>query len=223
MFNFYLDSHKLSEALLEAKQCPICHIIEESLSWHLESFLSEHVNDVKIRALWREAGGLCPQHTSLLEKSGPPLPRAILYHDLIKSLLPTPTKKQWWKKKRRPPCPVCEQVAQIEKGYLGLLADGLAKGTFREQLQGSWVFCLPHWKKFLHLTKPGTAQDFFQETQLAKTESLIGDLSEFIRKHDWRYEDEALLTQEAQSPKLGASFLAGSLWLGMGGWNTEDV
>jgi hypothetical protein len=220
MSDFYLDSHKLQEALLEAKKCPICQIVEDSISWHLESFLSEHVNDVKIRALWREAGGLCPQHTSLLEDSGPPLPRAILYHDLIKSLLPTPPKGRWRKKKQRPPCPVCQQVAQIEDGYLGLLADGLPRGNFRE-LVGSWAFCLPHWKRFLALSRPGVAQEFFQQTQLTKVERLLGDLSEFIRKHDWRYQDEALLPREGESPHLGASFLAGSLWLGTRGW--EDV
>ena len=216
--NFYLDSHKLQEALLEAKQCPICQIIEDALSWHMESFLSEHVNDVKIRALWREAEGLCPGHTRLLEGNGPPLPRAILYHDLISSLIPTPPKGRWQKKKRsQNNCPICAQVVQIEDGYLGLLAEGLGKGSFLELLENSHAFCLHHWRAFLALSKPGTAQDFFQEKQLTKTEKTLGDLSEFIRKHDWRYQDETLTPSEAESPKSGASYLAGSIWLGRQG------
>jgi hypothetical protein len=210
--NFYLDSHKLREALREAKQCPICQIVEDALRWHLESFVTEHVNDVKIRALWREAGGLCPQHTSLLEKIGPPLPRAILYLDLIGSLTPPERRRQ----RKARSCPICQQVSQIEAGYLGLLAEGLARGAFQELLAESEAFCLPHWKKFLALSKPGPAQ-IVQQAQLKKIASLTGDLAEFIRKNDWRYQDETVLPQEGESPRLGARFLAGSLWLGTQG------
>ena len=213
--NFYLDSHKLKEALMEAEQCPICQIVEDAISWHLESFLSEHICDVKIRALWREAGGLCPGHTQLLEKSGPPLPRAILYHDLITSHIPSPPQKRRWRKnKPQRKCPVCEQVAQIEKGYLGLLYESLAKGSFHELLAASSCFCLPHWRGFLAVSKPGAAQDAFQKAQLEKTAALTKNLSEFIRKHDWRYNDEALLPEEGSSPKAGARFLVGAPWLG---------
>lgn len=218
--NFYLDSHKLQAALLEAENCPLCKIIEDALSWHLETFLTEHVNDVKIRALWREAGGLCAEHTRLLQENGPPLPRAILYHDLISSLIPEPPKRKplWQREKPQAnPCPVCAQVVQIEEGYLGLLGDSLAQGTFREQLKLSAPFCLHHWRTFLRLCKKEGSRDYFQKIQLAKTEKILGDLGEFIRKHDWRYQDEALTTDEAESPHTGAKYLTGSPWLGKRG------
>ena len=90
--NFYLDSHKLKEALMELNSVLFVR------SWKMQSagrrsFLSEHICDVKIRALWREAGGLCPGHTQLLEKSGPPLPRAILYQPDHKSFPARPKKE----------------------------------------------------------------------------------------------------------------------------------
>jgi len=76
--------------LIDAMQlggCPICLRIQADVRKAIESFLYESVNDPGIRDEIRRDGGLCNRHTWQLADFGDALGGAILFRDVLQSLL----------------------------------------------------------------------------------------------------------------------------------------
>ena len=90
------------------------------------------------------------------------------------------------------PCPACIYTANMEKDMAELFAGALAHADFLDALRHHEMgLCLPHFRKVLALTtKPSSLRNLLQ-THQAKLEITLADLSEVIRKYDYRNTTEA--------------------------------
>jgi len=68
--------------------------------------------------------------------------------------------------------------------------------------------CLPHLLILEELYSTHANFSLFSEAQLAKVRSLRVTLDEFIRKQDFRFQDQ-MTSEEAKSPKAAMEFLVG--------------
>jgi hypothetical protein len=124
-------------------------------------------------------------------------------------------KRHWFDAKAestlRTPCPACQQQAQIEARLVSSLREALAEPTFYAQFSASSGLCLPHFQLASELKPLGmhaTWLPLLRQAQLLCLQRLDAQLSELIRKHDYRFKDEAQ-GQEMLSWKKAAGLVAG--------------
>jgi hypothetical protein len=210
--------YDLRQALTEPG-CALCRLLARLADDYIDGALWEMVNDPGTRRNLNRARGYCREHAWLLVRSGASLGAAILMRDVIETLLEvveTATfdaastgslSRVWHTFNRNQPCqataglvadlspqqlcPVCAVVRQAETYYLETLLkhltdpDGLAAAY-----RASDGFCLPHFR--LALTRIADEEIFtaLVEAQKAVWQRLKADLSEFIRKNDYRFQHE---------------------------------
>jgi hypothetical protein len=91
-------------------------------------------------------------------------------------------------------CPACAQVSKMESIYLTTLLDHLgARGGSDSLLPGfeaSDGLCLPHFRQALTLVRGGKSFERLMVVQRSVWQRLVGELSENIRKSDYRFRDE---------------------------------
>jgi hypothetical protein len=91
-------------------------------------------------------------------------------------------------------CPACAQVSKMESIYLTTLLDHLRAGPGDDSLlpdfEASDGLCLPHFRQALTLVRGEKAFDRLTAVQRSVWQRLVGELSENIRKSDYRFRDE---------------------------------
>jgi hypothetical protein len=113
-------------------------------------------------------------------------------------------------------CPVCESLWTFDQIYLYTLLQMLDDKDFREEFKTKWL-CLPHFLSALRLAgksnlkSPAEVVHALIEIEVSLLERLSQLLSEFIRKHDWRFRDGP------RGPEIGANSLASSILAGVEG------
>jgi hypothetical protein len=89
------------------------------------------------------------------------------------------------------PCPVCKHAESMEQVYLTTLLDALgADEEMAVLLQASGGLCLPHLRSALTLVRQECVYRSLVTAQRLAWERLGGELSEFIRKQDYRFRAE---------------------------------
>src|SRR5205807_2718998 len=83
-------------------------------------------------------------------------------------------------------CPACRVRERYERIYLGVLFDHLGAEEFTRALQSAGGLCLVHLDRASATTRNMRALERLWELQNACMQSLLEELSEFIRKHDYR-------------------------------------
>jgi hypothetical protein len=165
--------------LLEVLQRPACAVCERAAHagrQYLRGVLGDGVNDVQVRAAWRRDGALCPAHWRVWRAlESPPLPTAILLHDLLGAHLDAPP--------ARPACPACAIATGEARRTLRALArwrpaalDAALAGDARGFL------CLEHLAEL--------PQGAVRERFTARLRTLRDELAEAIRKADYRFATE---------------------------------
>lgn len=89
-------------------------------------------------------------------------------------------------------CPACAHQEQMISLYAIALMDALAEKDARmqESLSASEGLCVPHLRCALTSGRSETAVSTLTAITLAHYQSLHAELTEFIRKNDYRYSDE---------------------------------
>ena len=208
----YISYFNLWDALGQPG-CPVCSLAERNSFRFLDALLYERVNDVGTREELRKSLGFCNWHAwKSLEVQNCPLGLGIIYNDMleriqerlakvqhsipvfipfIRRLLPRGKVKNS-NRLLRPShsCPVCQSVRFFEETNLGILLDFISERDFERQFSGSAGICFPH--LIIAIEKfPGHENlPLLIERQMTKYESLQGEVSEFIRKHDYQYAHE---------------------------------
>ncbi|MFN2323852.1 MAG: hypothetical protein ABR510_12945 [Trueperaceae bacterium] len=168
------------DTLLEVLRRPVCAVCDRAAHagrQYLRGVLGDGVNDVKVRALWRRDGGLCAAHWRVWRAlESPPLPTAILLHDLLGAHLDTPP--------ARPACPACA-VATVEEQRTLRTLTRLRPAALDAALAGdaSGFLCLEH----LAALPDGAVKQRFTD----RLHALRTELEEAIRKADYRFANEA--------------------------------
>jgi len=202
---------ELVEALAEGG-CPICRLAAKRVAGYLDALLYEHVNDPGLRHETRRSQGFCQRHAQELVELGDGLGVALIYRDIVEAL----TKRlKGFRPRRLHPlsprrvlgplpaaerlaeelapearCPACQMEEEAEKRYVGALVKHLAEPDFLASYRGSSGLCLGHFQRALRLARSEEALATLVEGQAQVLERLDGELAEFIRKHDYRFQDE---------------------------------
>ena len=167
------------DALLEVLRRPACAACERAAHagrQYLRGVLGDGVNDVQVRAVWRRDGGLCAAHWRVWRSlESPPLPTAILLHDLLGAHLDVPV--------ARPACPACAVATKEAARTLRALVR-LQPAALEAALTGDarGFLCLEHLAEL--------PQGFTRERFTARLRSLREELAEAIRKADYRFANE---------------------------------
>jgi hypothetical protein len=109
------------------------------------------------------------------------------------------------------PCPACIYTINIEKDLAESFAGALAHADFLEALRHHEMgLCLPHFRKVLALTTQPPFLRILVQVQQTKLETTLADLSEVIRKYDYRNTTETR-GDEFKVPPRSVEQAAGSL------------
>lgn len=92
-------------------------------------------------------------------------------------------------------CPACQVRARFELIYLGTLLEHLDEETFAQALRAAGGLCLVHLDQASTATRDTGALKRLLEIQHACMRALNGELSEFIRKNDYRFAREGMGTE----------------------------
>lgn len=227
----YVD--ELKEAFAQ-KGCAFCRLLDESADKFVDAVLWEMVNDPPTRLELRHTRGYCPEHSQLLIRPGAALGTAILMKDVINALQKEVQNSRLWdggsslgglrasvikrpstktavllqKLEPQATCPACVNVADLKKHLIKSFTQNLKQ--LEAPYRQSAGLCLPHFKELLAETdSPQTAQTLLQ-AQMHIWERLDAELTEFIRKNDYRFQHEGF-GAEKDAWIRGVEALAGTL------------
>ena len=188
----HMTYHDVSEALAQSGCC-MCRLAGSAVRRYLESLLWEFVNDPGVREELRAARGFCREHSWQVQAMGSPLGVAILWRDLLtQEVVELQRPGAELKRRRAAPqrkCPACAQRDEAEQRFLETLLEHLEAGELRGEYTGSSGLCLPHLERALR-SAPRQAYCFLVEAESEKLNRLLGELSEIIRKNDYRFREE---------------------------------
>lgn len=181
--------HELRDRMSDDR-CPVCQLIHDRISQHMDTFLYEGVTDRDLRRIIRDAKGFCNYHAHMMLKKGDPLAHALLYTDLISGAV------YHFKNKRikavyqhHAGCLFCRQSHDAEKRYLSVFADGFDRKDFADKYKAGALLCVPHMELIrTHKHKANVAA--ITQITLQKYDELLAHLSELRRKHDYRFTHE---------------------------------
>ena len=188
----HMTYHDVSEALAQSGCC-ICRLADYAVRRYLGSLLWESVNDPGVREKLRAARGFCREHSWQAQSMGSPLGVAILWRDLLtQEVVELQRPGVELRRRRLAPrgeCPACAQRDEAERRFLETLLEHLEAGELRGEYTDSSGLCLPHIERALR-SAPPQAHRFLVEAESEKLNRLLGELSEIIRKNDYRFRDE---------------------------------
>jgi len=216
-----LSKHTLYFELLEAMHrggCPVCHLSRAAVRSHIEGLLHELVTDPAVRLRLRASRGFCSRHArEVLCLRSISLGAALAYRDVIKVLRNAinqiETRKESsqrgpWRRGTLPkarqlrqrleeeqPCPVCATEEKTVQHAIDVLLEHICEDEIVEAFRASGGLCLAH---FVQAAERAQSEKIFLSlVSLQKEcyESLIGELDEFIRKNDYRYQEETMGTE----------------------------
>ncbi len=199
---------RLYSDLLEACKepgCPLCRVSLAFVRSYLENTMYERVNDPGVRATLREARGYCNTHAWMLsEGRGVVLGAAILHRDVLNAVLEamevaplgrgTRQYAQDILRRLRPTaeCPACANRRVMEDIALKTLLKYLDDTALSEALDRTDGLCLTHFSRALELVEDTDQLQRLLNFQRRALTRLRDELSELIRKHDYRFINEGL-------------------------------
>ncbi|MEI6291259.1 MAG: DUF6062 family protein, partial [Chloroflexota bacterium] len=158
---------------------------------YLERLFYERVNDYELRLHLRSSQGFCIEHAHMAEEQiqGKALGLAILYEDILRlaldqlneqHTLAAPIKK----------CPVCSSREEFTNRVIAELSRLNKHEALEEAFARSQGLCFKHLRQMLTYLKDNNRKSHLLALQSRIMQSLRADLSEFIRKNDYRFMSE---------------------------------
>ncbi|MDQ3855674.1 MAG: DUF6062 family protein [Chloroflexota bacterium] len=201
-------------SLLEAFQtegCPVCRLALNSARSYLHSLSYEGgLTDPDVRDRLRASHGFCSRHAYLWLDQQHVLGTAILYDDLLAHISEELRNLRYrrrgglsgltaWSGGRsqgealnpHEPCIPCQVEADTELFATRTLLSSLSEPEFWRLYRDSAGLCLPHLQMALEAAE--TEESFAQlvEATVHQHEALRQLLQQIIRRHDYRFSDEA--------------------------------
>ena len=201
--------------------CPICRLRAKFTDQYLDRLIYENVNDPGLRRKIRQARGFCKEHAWGLARRGAALGVSIIMHDVLKEVLRTvdeghfqalptvsltrvqealapngsrsATTKFVSKLNPQVTCPVCVRAREMEEDYYSALLDNLlGEDGLLGLYSASDGLCLPHFRQVLKRVNREATFKALVSAQRAIWAGLDDQLSEAIRKSDYRFSSEPL-------------------------------
>jgi hypothetical protein len=197
----HAGEHDLIEAFGQPG-CPVCRLATEAVDAYLTSVCYEQVNDLDLREQLRSAGGFCRAHAErFIKQRLGQLAAAIVYRDVLntarkriaaggdgpgRSMLAALFGGRGRRDARAvPPCPGCDVEAEAEERYLAALRNRLREPSVRAKYEAGDGLCLPHIDQALQADDDGARA--LAEAAVSMLGTIVADLDEYIRKHDYRF------------------------------------
>jgi len=196
--------------VLEMPQCPVCFIVRRSLEGFLSVAFIQELTASEFRELLRRSLGYCRQHSEHVRTAArnklTEMGIAIVYEDILALA------QHHMQTRRTVPvvahCPLCPIQQDVEAYAMQLIADYCNDREFQDHYETASGVCLIHYHGILKQLE-GDARKFFHASHMRKLDIRLGQLREFIRKHDYRFANEKMTDQEATCWKSAVWFLAG--------------
>lgn len=212
------SKHTVYFELLDACRqggCPICTMALDAVRRYLDSVIYENVNDPETRDAVIAARGYCNDHSWALRDMNAVLGTALMYRDVVRHSAESLARRQSGAggglldrlaslagggdadangkgEARRHHCPACQARRRYETTYLGTLLAHLGDEQMVEALRGTGGLCLVHLDQAWGVTRDAAALERLARIQGEIMMALHAELSEFIRKQDYRYSSEAI-------------------------------
>lgn len=207
------------EDALAKPGCLLCRLSTASVLQYFAALGYEQVNDIEARGELRANGGFCQRHAWLFwERSGNRLGVAIIYRDVLNHTarglgggggaltgglgrrlgrLLGGRRRSAWETPIARPCTACRYEADAERRYRSTLVEHLGAADVRERYAASDGLCLPHVKRALEAAG-GRSEDlaWLRRDAARRLGGLVGELDEYIRKHDYRFRHEGFGREE---------------------------
>lgn len=188
---------------LAAGGCPLCRLGRRAAGRYIETLNYEGVNDPGLRRALREAHGLCHRHAwQWAQLRGSPLGVAIVYRNLVKDVAEVVEEQAEGRGTGRSGrrsaatrlapagrCPACRAEDEAVQRYGRTLLAWLEHEALATAYMSAGGLCLLHLRELLALADDAQARTVLTWQGKIYRE-LIGQLDEFIRKHDHRFSHE---------------------------------
>lgn len=107
-------------------------------------------------------------------------------------------------------CPACRHRDEMETMTLTAVVDALDHDQrLQAALQTAGGLCLPHLRRALQLAREAAAFETLQAIMLDRLAALLSELDEFIRKNDYRFQQEGFGV-EGDSWRRAVAWMAGA-------------
>ena len=188
---------------LKEQGCPVCFLLRKNTQKFMDDFLYESVNDPGLRKEIKDSSGFCNRHAWQLQKFGDGFGLGIIYDYLmqfvleklkevngsgvsIKTLLTQLDKDEQAKKS----CIFCKEEKGGEGRYISVFLDNFDDSELKFVYKNSFGLCLLHLNLAINKCKNKKFANEIINIESAKFASLIAELKEFLRKHDYRFSKE---------------------------------
>jgi hypothetical protein len=212
---------ELLEAL-QARGCALCRLARKASESYINALLYEGVVDVPIREELRNSRGLCHRHAwQMAGRRGSVLGTAVIYRDVLNTLAKTLQEQaaapQRWRGSREAlarrlaatvGCPACRLEEDAERRSAKTLLKHLVSAEIAVAYASTGGLCLPHFQVVLVHAGDQAARTLAQWQEGALCH-LRDELDELIRKHDYRFQGEAISDEEAVSWKRAVAAAIG--------------
>lgn len=212
--------YELRDAL-QQDGCPVCRVVYEAGDRFVDGLLYEKVNDPGLRERIRAAQGFCSAHAWMLDRHGASLGVAIISRDVLRHLLTEvgahhaekaglqrisntlrhqdTTDRQALIAALSPQgkCPVCTVEQEIESTTCDVLLNHLSGDELLSLYRDSDGLCLPHFRHAVTRASSGVDLEKLVTAQKRIWNRLEKQLSELIRKSDYRFRHEAMGSEDA--------------------------
>jgi hypothetical protein len=211
--------YDLRDALAHS-DCVICNLSAEATDQFLESLLWESVNDPEVRDKIRQARGFCSDHSWRLARHRESLGATIIMNDVLRDTLRVMEDAHFQEPpllslrrtqaalhpkqpaaatadlvaqlSARQRCPACVEAEKMESVFLSTLTENLlGEDGLLADFESSNGLCLPHFRQALTRVRDEAIFEALVEVQRTIWERLVGQLSEIIRKADYRFQNES--------------------------------
>lgn len=203
-----MDKHTayfhISEGLPQ-RGCVICRLGHQVEVKYIHDVLYSKTTSIQTRGELRQSRGFCPFHARQLDEIGHALDLSIVYQDVLMTLRqilerPSPQQAVSRRGKRQlssalgseAACPACTYRGELETVYVETFADHLVDPEFVAQVRAADPLCLGHYQQIILQDLTAVEFEALRDIQLVHWENLIGELGEFIRKHDHRFRHETM-------------------------------
>ncbi|HYU75323.1 MAG TPA: DUF6062 family protein [Ktedonobacteraceae bacterium] len=211
------DYQRLTEACTR-EGCILCRLAWEDARRYLEAWKYEMFTDITVREELRHSQGFCKEHTWELVQMGASIQLAQAYRDILSDAKEqlenekSTRRQRWFEPKRSHTlCPACRQKGDAVARLISVLRQALLDPSFYTQFSASSGLCLNHFRLACEL-KPSNSQEawlpLLRKAQIACLQRLDEQIGELIRKHDYRFRNEAR-GDEMVSWKKAAGLVAG--------------
>ncbi len=206
-------NHDLFDAFTQTG-CPVCTVAQLSVDRYVSSTNYDSVSDPEIRKHFEASQGFCNLHAHQWLQAAFILGTANIYRDVLlvtsndlqkRSFAGNPLSQRvgslLGRQKSgatgsgsliRPSemCPACVVMQETESRLLTTLLKGLPDPAFRDAYAGSDGLCVPHLRVALASASRQDVFDNLKERAVQTQQTLIAQLEETIRKHDYRFRHE---------------------------------